>query len=289
MKRYRGIVFILIIILLFCLSYIFKWNLYYLLSNPYILISLFFLILILSLLSGFKIKLSILISILVVIGLFAFNVYLMRVDLKKGIFFSESISERKEGEKEFLSNLMLTSGDLMVKETNGENLFIFDYYSPIKLFYKFNRKKDTASFTAKDLNLFWSESPKNEWNLYINKDIKSKILIKGKVIKGDINLLEIPVKELKIKSNVLYLNMKIGRRETPIKININSTSFIGKIEIPKGFYVDVKFDSPYIILKGKNFKNIGSGRYVKEGESGRIYISVKGKGTILTIEEENNE
>ena len=289
MKRYRGIVFVLTILLLFGLSYIFKWNLYYLLSNPYVLTSLFILILVVSLLSGFKIKLSILISLLVVIGLFAFNVYLMRVDLKKGIPFSESIIKKVKGEKELFSNLILTSGDLTLKETLGENLFIFDYYSPIKLFHKFNRKGDMGTFTVKDLNLFWGDSHKNEWEFYINENIKSKIIIKGKVIKGNINLSKVSLNELKIKSSVLHLNMRLGEKEEIVKININSTSLIGKIEIPKGFYVDVKFDSPYVIFEGENFKDVGGGRYVKEGESGRIYINIKGKGTILTIKEENHE
>ncbi len=290
MKKFRWLFFLISILFLFGLTYIFRWNTYYLFTNPYFIALSFALILCLSVLSGIKLKVSILVTFLILFLLFSFSLYLLKLEKNREVPFSESIIERIKGEeKEFHSYLTLTSGKLKIGATVGENLFIFDYYAPVKLFHKYLIKNGISLFTVKEVGFFENDYERNEWELYINKGVNSKIFVRGKVLKGDINLLEIPVKEIKIKGKALHLNMKLGKKESIVKVDIDSVSFMGKIEIPPDFYVEVRFSTPYTLFDGKNFKKIGKGVYAKEGGNGRIYISVKGKGTILTIEEENHD
>ena len=153
-----------------------------------------------------------------------------QLKVSKGDFIK--IERIKGEEKEFHSYLTLTSGKLKIGATVGENLFIFDYYAPVKLFHKYLIKNGISLFTVKEVGFFENDYERNEWELYINKGVNSKIFVRGKVLKGDINLLEIPVKEIKIKGKALHLNMKLGKKESIVKVDIDSVSFMGKIEIP---------------------------------------------------------
>lgn len=287
MKK-RLFLFLIVILILSGITYTLRWNLYYLFLNPYFIILLLFSLFILSIISGLKLKGSIITSIIIFLGLFSFNMYLLKLDIEKGVPSSASIIQRIKGEKELNSYLTLTGGKIKIKETNGDNLFIFDCYSQIKPFHRFTVKGETGNFTVKEASFPFDNSSQNEWEFYVNKDIPASITLKGDVLSGELNLTEIHLKKLNIKGSVLYINIEIGKGNTS-KINIDSTSFMGKIIVSENSYVEINFSGPFLMFEGENFKKIGRNRYVKEGDNGRIYINIKGKGTLLSIEEESND
>lgn len=285
----RVFLFLLFVLIIFGLTYLFKWNLYYLFLNPFFIIILFFFLLTLSLLFKFPLKFSIFLSLLLLLSLFALNQYLLKVEIEKGPPFSETIIEKVGKEKEFYGNLLLTEGSLTIKGTRGENLFMFDYYAPVKLKETYNIKNNRGEFKVLEAGSLFERYQKNEYKFYVNSEIKTKIFIKGKTLslKGD--LVDTLVNELDIKGKVFYLDIKLGEKGKVFKLSSSSTSLMGEIEIPDGFYVEVRIYGSYLTSLPENFKEIKRGFYVREGDNGRIYINVKSKGCILTIKEESND
>lgn len=176
-----------------------------------------------------------------------------------------------DGAKKAKVNIDMGVGELIIdkstsKMMEGEFSYTEETWKP-EISYKVNGDEGTLNIKQpssfnKNINIGKSEY---KWDFSLNKDLPTDLNINMGVGEGKINLSEINLKELDVKSGVGELTIDLsGNYKEDVKVDIKGGVGDTTLYLPKDIGVKVEAENGIGTIKAEGFKKEDKGIYVND-------------------------